>query len=92
MYRDLKLRGAIIKDKDLIILPEEKLFNKIAGCFEWLNDALCSIAKDCFVKPCSEISILFVPAPGIVVQGIVDMHLMPVPHEYVITNMQACGI
>lgn len=31
MYRDLKLRGAVIKDKELLILPEEKLFNKISG-------------------------------------------------------------
>jgi hypothetical protein len=62
LYRDLKLRGAIIKDKDLIILPEEKLFNKIAGCFKWLYDALWRIAKDCFVKPCCETLILFVRA------------------------------
>jgi hypothetical protein len=31
LYRDLKLRGAIIKEKELLILPEEKLYNKIAG-------------------------------------------------------------
>lgn len=29
LYRDLKLRGAIIKDKQLILLPNEQICNKI---------------------------------------------------------------
>ena len=38
LYRDLKLRGAVIKDKELIILPEEKVFNKIAGVWNLSAD------------------------------------------------------
>lgn len=29
LYRDLKLRGAIIKDKQLILLPDEQIFSKV---------------------------------------------------------------
>mmetsp|Transcript_20219 Transcript_20219/g.48248 ORF Transcript_20219/g.48248 Transcript_20219/m.48248 type:complete len:348 (-) Transcript_20219:168-1211(-) len=38
MYRELKLRGAVIKDKELIILPEEKVFNKIPGVWNLSAD------------------------------------------------------
>eukprot|EP01084_Bolivina_argentea_P313492 542882_1 len=31
LYRDLKLRGSIIKDKDLILLPDEEILDKING-------------------------------------------------------------
>ena len=31
LYRDLKLRGAIMKDKDLILLPDEKILDRING-------------------------------------------------------------
>eukprot|EP01083_Nonionella_stella_P050328 133871_1 len=31
LYRDLKLRGAIMKDKDLILLPDEQILDKING-------------------------------------------------------------
>ena len=38
MYRELKLRGAVIKDKELIILPEAKVFNKIPGVWNLSAD------------------------------------------------------
>jgi hypothetical protein len=31
LYRDLKLRGSIVKDGELILLPQEQIFNKIPG-------------------------------------------------------------
>lgn len=31
MYRDLKLRGSIVKDSELILLPQEQIFTKING-------------------------------------------------------------
>lgn len=31
LYRDLKLRGSVIKDGDLILLPGEQVYNKISG-------------------------------------------------------------
>jgi Bardet-Biedl syndrome 5 protein len=31
MYRDLKLRGAIVQDKQVMILPKEQIFTKYNG-------------------------------------------------------------
>ena len=31
LYRDLKLRGAIIKDKQLILLPHEQVYSKVGS-------------------------------------------------------------
>lgn len=31
LYRDLKLRGAIVQDKKLIILPNEETYNQLSG-------------------------------------------------------------
>jgi Bardet-Biedl syndrome 5 protein len=31
LYRDLKLRGSIVKDGDLILLPQEQIYSKING-------------------------------------------------------------
>jgi hypothetical protein len=31
LYRDLKLRGSIVKDGELILLPQEQIFAKIGG-------------------------------------------------------------
>ena len=31
LYRDLKLRGSIVKDGELILLPQEQIFSKING-------------------------------------------------------------
>ena len=31
LYRDLKLRGAIVQDGEIILLPKEKVFNKYGG-------------------------------------------------------------
>lgn len=31
LYRDLKLRGAIIKDKQLILLPDENVYTRVSG-------------------------------------------------------------
>lgn len=38
LYRDLKLRGAIIKDKQLILLPNEQICNTINGVWNLSND------------------------------------------------------
>ena len=38
LFRDLKLRGAIIKDKSLILLPNEQLYNKVAGVWNLSSD------------------------------------------------------
>lgn len=31
LYRDMKLRGSIVKDNELILLPQEQIFSKISG-------------------------------------------------------------
>jgi Bardet-Biedl syndrome 5 protein len=31
LYRDLKLRGSIVKDGDLVMLPQEQIYAKING-------------------------------------------------------------
>ncbi len=31
LYRDLKLRGSIVKDNELILLPQAQIFSKITG-------------------------------------------------------------
>lgn len=31
LYRDLKLRGSIVKDGELILLPQEQIFSRISG-------------------------------------------------------------
>lgn len=38
MYRELKLRAAIIRDKQLILLPEEQVYNKIDGVWNLSSD------------------------------------------------------
>jgi Bardet-Biedl syndrome 5 protein len=38
LYRDLKLRGAIIRDQELILLPKEELFNKLNGVWNLSSD------------------------------------------------------
>mmetsp|Transcript_20285 Transcript_20285/g.28509 ORF Transcript_20285/g.28509 Transcript_20285/m.28509 type:complete len:318 (-) Transcript_20285:545-1498(-) len=38
LYRDLKLRGAIIKDKQLIMLPDEDIYNKVDGVWNLSSD------------------------------------------------------
>lgn len=38
LYRDLKLRGAIIKEKQLIMLPEEDVINKVEGVWNLSSD------------------------------------------------------
>ena len=38
LYRDLKLRGAIIKDKQLLLLPDEEVTNKIGGVWNLSSD------------------------------------------------------
>ena len=38
LFRDLKLRGAIIKDKALILLPNEQLYNKVPGVWNLSSD------------------------------------------------------
>ena len=38
LYRDLKLRGAIIKDKQLTLLPQEQVYNKVTGVWNLSSD------------------------------------------------------
>mmetsp|Transcript_18304 Transcript_18304/g.42618 ORF Transcript_18304/g.42618 Transcript_18304/m.42618 type:complete len:354 (-) Transcript_18304:203-1264(-) len=38
LYRDLKLRAAIVKDKTLILLPKEEVYNKISGIWNLSSD------------------------------------------------------
>jgi len=38
LYRDLKLRGAIIKDKQLIMLPDESLYSQVDGVWNLSSD------------------------------------------------------
>lgn len=38
LYRDLKLRGAIIKDKTLILLPQEQLYSTVDGVWNLSSD------------------------------------------------------
>eukprot|EP00439_Symbiodinium_sp_Y106_P087124 s181_g40.t1 len=38
LYRDLKLRGAIIRDKELVMLPNEQVYEKINGIWNLSSD------------------------------------------------------
>lgn len=38
LYRDLKLRGAIIRDKDLVMLPHEQVYEKMGGIWNLSSD------------------------------------------------------
>eukprot|EP00451_Oxyrrhis_marina_P019880 CAMPEP_0204344134 /NCGR_PEP_ID=MMETSP0469-20131031/25403_1 /ASSEMBLY_ACC=CAM_ASM_000384 /TAXON_ID=2969 /ORGANISM="Oxyrrhis marina" /LENGTH=343 /DNA_ID=CAMNT_0051329355 /DNA_START=11 /DNA_END=1042 /DNA_ORIENTATION=+ len=38
LYRDLKLRGAIIQDKELVMLPNEQIYNKVNGIWNLSSD------------------------------------------------------
>lgn len=38
LYRDLKLRGALIKDKQLLQLPHEQIYNRIDGVWNLSAD------------------------------------------------------
>ena len=38
LFRDLKLRGAIIKDKNLILLPNEQLYSRVPGVWNLSSD------------------------------------------------------
>eukprot|EP00727_Mastigamoeba_balamuthi_P002455 m51a1_g12206 putative bardet-biedl syndrome 5 protein homolog (208) ;mRNA; f:3551-4405 len=38
LYRDLKLRGAIIHDKQLILQPEEQIYSKVEGVWNLSSD------------------------------------------------------
>lgn len=38
LYRDLKLRGAVVNEKELIQLPDERIFNKIPGVWNLSAD------------------------------------------------------
>eukprot|EP00971_Amphidinium_carterae_P212549 4218056-Amphidinium_carterae.1 len=38
LYRDLKLRGAIIRDKELVMLPHEQVYEKISGIWNLSSD------------------------------------------------------
>ncbi len=38
LYRDLKLRGAIVRDKSITLLPQEQMFNKVGGVWNLSSD------------------------------------------------------
>ena len=38
LYRDLKLRGSIIRDNELILLPQEQVYTKISGVWNLSSD------------------------------------------------------
>lgn len=38
LYRDLKLRGLVVKDGELLLLPEEQVYSKIAGVWNLSSD------------------------------------------------------
>lgn len=38
LYRDLKLRGAIIRDKELVMLPHEQVYEKMGGIWNLSSD------------------------------------------------------
>ena len=38
MYRDLKLRGALISNKSLRLLPQEQVYNKVSGVWNLSSD------------------------------------------------------
>jgi len=38
LYRDLKLRGSIIRDGELILLPSEQIYNKLGGVWNLSSD------------------------------------------------------
>eukprot|EP01112_Ceratiomyxa_fruticulosa_P009754 TRINITY_DN2556_c0_g2_i3.p1 TRINITY_DN2556_c0_g2~~TRINITY_DN2556_c0_g2_i3.p1 ORF type:complete len:235 (+),score=20.31 TRINITY_DN2556_c0_g2_i3:263-967(+) len=38
LYRDLKLRGAITRNKELILLPQEQIYNKVNGVWNLSSD------------------------------------------------------
>lgn len=38
LYRDLKLRGLVVKDGELILLPEEQVYSKVPGVWNLSSD------------------------------------------------------
>lgn len=40
MYRDLKLRGAVISDKELKLLPEEQIYSQVAPSISFSHTLL----------------------------------------------------
>lgn len=38
LYRDLKLRGSIVKDNELILLPQEQIYSKVVGVWNLSSD------------------------------------------------------
>lgn len=41
MYRDLKLRAALIQNKQLRLLPREQVYDKINGVWNLSSDQVC---------------------------------------------------
>eukprot|EP00484_Ammonia_sp_Unknown_P005900 CAMPEP_0197072442 /NCGR_PEP_ID=MMETSP1384-20130603/210098_1 /TAXON_ID=29189 /ORGANISM="Ammonia sp." /LENGTH=408 /DNA_ID=CAMNT_0042511259 /DNA_START=31 /DNA_END=1257 /DNA_ORIENTATION=- len=48
LYRDLKLRGAIMKDKELIVLPDERILDKISGVWNLSSEQGFTTAQSVF--------------------------------------------
>jgi Bardet-Biedl syndrome 5 protein len=38
LYRDLKLRGSVLNDGELILLPLEEIYNRVAGVWNLSSD------------------------------------------------------
>ncbi len=44
MYRELKLRGALIHNKTLRLLPQEQVYDQINGVWNLSSDQVSSVA------------------------------------------------
>merc|ERR1712190_590225 len=47
LYRDLKLRGAIIRDKELVMLPHEQVYEKIGGIWNFAEPSSATRSSSC---------------------------------------------
>lgn len=45
LYRDLKLRGSIIKDGEVVLLPKEEVFCRVPGVLNLSSEQACSELK-----------------------------------------------
>ena len=41
LYRDLKLRGALVSNKQLRILPQEQIYDQVNGVWNLSSDQVC---------------------------------------------------
>ncbi len=41
LYRNIKLRGAVVQDRQLVVLPHEEVYQMVDGAWNLANDAVC---------------------------------------------------